>query len=261
VHKEFWDGANFRNGANPPREQWKLPATKTAEESRRAYQAFENYIQFIHRFPEVHFITATDAARLYRDKARGRAFAAAELKAVAADVKEEIRFQSYADYVLTPAEVLALLNAYVVERIAGRRPQTIALGNSPDGPAAGRLAGEGPITTDRSQFERTAVDVQDFLDRRKRVPSEVWLGSRAITPETYLYTLAEVALELLDGQSLPDVIGLKPAQLKTTYVAGDDPKLWGWVIFPRGFRAPTLMDLAKRQAWTLKPAVLDRSPK
>jgi hypothetical protein len=41
-------------------------------------------------------------------------------------------------------------------------------------------------------------------------------------------------------------------------VAKDDPKLWGWVIFPPGFRAPALMELARRQAWTLKPAMLDR---
>ena len=40
------------------------------------------------------------------------------------------------------------------------------------------------------------------------------------------------------------------------YVSKDDPKLWGWVIFPPGFEAPAMMDLAKRQAWTLKPAVL-----
>src|SRR4051812_37580884 len=38
VHKEFWDGVNFRKGANPPREEWKLPAAKTPEESRIAYQ-------------------------------------------------------------------------------------------------------------------------------------------------------------------------------------------------------------------------------
>src|SRR6266481_377040 len=24
VHKEFWDGANFKHGANPPRDQWKI---------------------------------------------------------------------------------------------------------------------------------------------------------------------------------------------------------------------------------------------
>ena len=40
-------------------------------------------------------------------------------------------------------------------------------------------------------------------------------------------------------------------------MSADDPKLWGWVIFPPGFQAPAMMELAKRQAWTLKPAVLD----
>jgi hypothetical protein len=41
-------------------------------------------------------------------------------------------------------------------------------------------------------------------------------------------------------------------------VADDAPHLWGWIIFPRGFRAPEMMELAKRQAWTLKPALLDQ---
>jgi len=40
--------------------------------------------------------------------------------------------------------------------------------------------------------------------------------------------------------------------------SADDPKLWGWPIFPPGFKAPALMELAKRQAWTLKPAILHK---
>ena len=84
VHKEFWDGVNFRNGANPPREQWKQPPAKTAEESRVAYEVFEGYVRFIKRFPEVQFVTATDLAAVYRDGARGRKFAASEIREIAA---------------------------------------------------------------------------------------------------------------------------------------------------------------------------------
>jgi hypothetical protein len=40
------------------------------------------------------------------------------------------------------------------------------------------------------------------------------------------------------------------------YVADDSPGLWGWVIFPKGFNAPHMMEIAKLQAWTIKPAVL-----
>ena len=40
------------------------------------------------------------------------------------------------------------------------------------------------------------------------------------------------------------------------YVAEDSPALWSWPIFPEGFHAPGIMELARLQAWTLKPAVL-----
>ena len=44
---------------------------------------------------------------------------------------------------------------------------------------------------------------------------------------------------------------LKPAQLAAAaYVANDAPNLWGWVIFPRGFRAPALLKFISLQART-----------
>ena len=67
VHKEFWDGVNFGNGANPPREQWKQPKQKTAEETKISYEVFENYVRFMkrHRRPFHH---SARTATLYRDQ-------------------------------------------------------------------------------------------------------------------------------------------------------------------------------------------------
>jgi hypothetical protein len=39
-------------------------------------------------------------------------------------------------------------------------------------------------------------------------------------------------------------------------VSEDKPELWKWVIFPTDFRAPAMMELARRQSWTIKPAIL-----
>jgi hypothetical protein len=118
---------------------------------------------------------------------------------------------------------------------------------------------ELPVTTDRSQFLRTVADVADYLRRRRRIPSCVWLGSRPVPPESYLRALAAVASRVLGGLgggAMPGSITVKPARLAAAdYVADDDPRLWGWTVFPRGFRAPAMMDLAKRQAWTIKPAL------
>jgi hypothetical protein len=256
VHKEFWDGVNFRKGANPPREQWKLPAQKSPEETKTAYEAFETWIRFIKRFPEVQFITASEAAKLYRDRARGRRFTPTEIKAIAAAVGDEVNFQRNKDYTLSASEVFALLDEYVADRAAGRTPDGLEVRGTPFGPT-GESPAEG-ATTDWSQFSRTAVDVADYVHKQGRVPGTVWLGSKPVAPEAYLRSLALVVPDLIDGRAPPDVIEVKPAKLKAAdYVSADDPKLWGWVIFPPDFRAPALMQLAKRQAWTLKPTLLD----
>jgi hypothetical protein len=259
VHKQFWDGVNFSKGANPPREQWKVPPQKSPEETKTAYESFETWIRFIKRFPEVQFVTASEAAKLYRDRARGRKFTPAELKEIAAAVGDEVGFQREKDYTLSASEVFTLLNDYVAERAAGRSPEAVELKETPFGPTSDSPAlPEGGVSTDWSQFGRTAADVADFVRKQGRVPGTVWLGSQPVPPEAYLRSLAAVTRDLIDGKQPTGEIQIKPTPLAAAkYVADDDPKLWGWVIFPPGFHAPEMMRLAKRQAWALKPALLD----
>jgi hypothetical protein len=254
VHKEFWDGVNFRAGANPPRDKWKLPPAKTAEESAVAWRTFEGYIRFIRGFDDVRFITASEAARLYRDRARGRKFTADEIRAIASRVTSEVTFQQHDGLALSASETFALLNEFVAR---GGESEPLELNLSPFGPTEPRPALAGENKVDWSQFSRTASDVADFVRRQNRVPSTVWLGSTPVPPDSYLVALAEVATGLAEGRKPPESVTLKPARLAAAdYVSNDRAGLWGWVIFPPGFRAPAMMELAKRQAWTLKPAIL-----
>jgi hypothetical protein len=209
------------------------------------------------RFPDVQFVTALEMAELYRDLARGRGFTPADLKAIAAAVGPDISFQKRDDYTLAASEVLSLLNDALLERVAGREPGAIELKGTPFGPTSPAPPLTEPVTTDWSQFTRTAADVADFLARQRRVPGTVWLGSVPVPPEAYLAALARVVADLADGQPVPARVEVRPAKLAAAkYVADDGPNLWGWVIFPPEMRAPALMELAKRQAWTLKPAIL-----
>ncbi|MHB1427016.1 MAG: hypothetical protein ACYC3I_27995, partial [Gemmataceae bacterium] len=251
---------NFSRGANPPREKWKEPPAKTEDEMRTSYQVFEEYIRFIKRFPEVRFITASEAAKLYRDRARERRFTVDELRIIAKITKavgEEVSFQEHPQFSLSAGEVFALLNAYVAERPA----DALMVQKTPLGPTGRVPLMTETVTTDASQFQRTCRDVADYLDKHGRIPSAVWLGSRPVPPEAYLTALARIAQLRLNGETMPASIEIKSAKLTAAhYVSDDDPKkLWGWVIFPPGFRAPALMDLAKKQAWTLKPALLNKS--
>jgi hypothetical protein len=38
------------------------------------------------------------------------------------------------------------------------------------------------------------------------------------------------------------------------FVSEDSPAVFDWVIHPPGFHAPRIVEQAKLQAWTLKPA-------
>jgi hypothetical protein len=264
VHKEFWDGVNFKYGANPPREQWRQPPMKSPRESQLAFEVFENYVRFMKRFPDVKFVTATQAAEIYRDRARGKAFTRKELDAIAAAVTDQVTFQRHGDYTLAPSEVFSLLNEYFAEATAGRSLEKITLTGTPYGPSNAVPVVTEPVTADWSQVTRTAADVADFVRKQKRIPTSVWLGSKAVPPESYLAALAKTIakLEYEKSQEAPRSVTFLPARLAAAdHVAADNPKLWGWVIFPRGFRAPAMMELAKRQAWTLKPAVLGQSSK
>jgi hypothetical protein len=114
------------------------------------------------------------------------------------------------------------------------------------------------LSTDRSQFLRTAQDVESFMAQEGRVPSAIWVGSVPVTPESWLVACASIgARHLFAGRRPPARVALRPARLKSAdHVAEDSPRLWGWIIFRKGFSAIKMMALAKRQAWTLKPAIL-----
>jgi peptidoglycan/xylan/chitin deacetylase (PgdA/CDA1 family) len=268
IHKEFWDGVNFAHGANPPPEEWKLPPMKTPDESEQAFKFFEELVTYMKSFPRVEFLTASEALRLFKDAAQRRTFSPQELAAIARQVDPEVTFQVHDDYTLAASEVFFLLNKYVAG-VVRKEPQAILLDGTPYGPAssfdfavtrASRLAEaplEGGATIDVpwNQFARTVQDVEEFLEKNDRVPSVVHLGSRPVSPESYLVALGQVTTRLLVRAEPPEKVSFAPARLGAgQYVADDSPQLWGWVIFPEGFHAPKMMGLAKLQAWTLKPS-------
>ncbi|HEV3260219.1 MAG TPA: hypothetical protein VG013_25405, partial [Gemmataceae bacterium] len=179
---------------------------------------------------------------------------------IAKGVKENVSFQKADGYALAAGEIFTVLNEYVAARSAGKKPSSVELKGTPYGPSNPVAALSGPVRTDRSQLERTAADVAGFLDNPGRIPTSVWLESVAVAPEAYLNALARVTIDLVDSKPMPETIEVQPARLAVAaHVANDGPDLWGWVIFPPGFRAPAMMQVAKRQAWTLKPAILHPS--
>jgi hypothetical protein len=106
-----------------------------------------------------------------------------------------------------------------------------------------------------SQFQRSVQDLHNFIQLSHQIPNAVWLGSTPVPPEAFLVAMARIATKNTANGSAPNIVKITPAQLATEhYIAEDSPKLWSWPIFPPGFHSEHLMELARLQAWTLKPA-------
>jgi hypothetical protein len=119
--------------------------------------------------------------------------------------------------------------------------------------------GTRPASFRWGAFAQAVRETSAFCRTSHRLPDEVWIGAESMSPADYLATLARTLEDLIGSGTIPtDVIGRQGHYTADRHVAEDAPALWGWVIFPEGFHAPRIMELARLQAWTLKPAVLRR---
>jgi peptidoglycan/xylan/chitin deacetylase (PgdA/CDA1 family) len=262
VHAEFWDGVNFAHGANPDRGDWKLPRTRPAAETEKAFDDFEQYVRFIKAQQDTRFVTATELLDLYRDRAPERSLGKDDVLRAARAVQQDITFQRADGYALSAADVFTVLTGATAAFIDRGELPAAAHMTAMDGPARPYVAPTGGTRSSMyrwTAFARAVRDVADFCRTNHRLPDEVWIGSESLSPADYVAMLGSVVESLIaTGKPPADVLRREGRFTADRYVAEDSPQLWGWVIFPEGFHAPRIMELAGLQAWTLKPAILQR---
>jgi hypothetical protein len=263
VHQEFWDAVNFRRGKNPPREEWKQPPQRPRQETDAAYERFAQYVDFQRSLPGVKHVTAADLAALYRNRIVDEGADLATIKYVAEKIAQAdglvgiVRDRS--GRVISPAEQLSLVVGFLAgaireQRVPVRVDVAALLGPSERPPAT--------EVTDLPwrAFRDTLLDVFDEVRARGQVPSRVFAGTKKIAPADFLRAAATVALAVAAGPGPPVfptrvVIPNGTTIATERHVAEDTPDLFGgWIIHPEGFRAPRIVEMAKLQAWTLKPA-------
>jgi hypothetical protein len=268
VHQTFWDGVNFGRGANPPREQWKPPPQRTPEETSAAFERYAAYVDFIRQTPNVRFVTATDLPKLYPDRLRSEGVSQATLVKLADRVGESARAGAAGldalavdGVTFSPADQFELITAAASATVtgAGLPEKVVAKGLlGPDGPSPEKnaLAGE---TLTWFAFRDALADVNDYVKTNGRVPPRVYIGPDAMAPADFLATVARwYASDAKSDKSKREetVMLVKDVPLAAvSHIAKDTPNLFGgWVIHRANYRAPHVMEVARWQAWTLKPA-------
>ncbi len=262
VHTEFWDGVNFRRGANPPRSEWKLPATRPAEETEKAFRDFEEYIGFMKTQPGARFVTAAELMKLYPDRAVARSFNREEILALAKAMRNEITFQKFDAFTLSAADVFTLLNEAMNGWIEKNEMPTAVKLTTLDGPTRTYNQPVGsarPVSFKWSAFAEAVRETTAFYRAHNRMPAEIWFGVESLSPQDYLATLAEVIGEIAVSGKKPELVKVRAGNFTSDqYVSADSTKLWDWPILPENFQAPRIIELGRLQAWTLKPALRQR---
>lgn len=266
VHQEFWDGVNFRRGANPPREQWKPPPQRPPEETEAAFQRFGQYIDFMRSQPGVHFVTAGDLPLLYPDATRSGGASEQDLAQIAASIVTSsgggLDFQVMGNRAYSLADQFELLTVAVSQALAGKNPGFPLKAKGLLGPDNLPPASER-THLDWFAFRDTTRDVLNYIQTEHRIPARVFAGADAIAPADYLVALAQAydayrrtgKLPRDEGVTLP----MNTPVLPQRHIAEDTPGLFGgWIIHKEGFRAPKVLEVARLQAWTLKPAIPKR---
>lgn len=252
VHRQFWDGVNFARGANPPRSEWKLPPLKYSEEQEQAFHAFETYLDHIVNYSGVRLVTAREIPSLYPDRVYSQPLTRSDVRTIAKAFQKRLSYVGLDRRIVSAAEGLLALSHFVAKIDKDPQPEEITL-EFAYGPASmpQRFVTEGTFRW--NAIQQAAQELLDTVHETKQLPSIIWVAGEPMRPEDFAVTLASlIAAERYSGN-----IPMRQGELEAKqYVADDSPRLWGWVIFPKGFDAPRIMEIAKLQTWTIKPAAL-----
>lgn len=222
---KFWDGVNFSHGANPEPSQYQRPPVRTPESREQAFRMFLDWVDHVRRTPGLRIVTARDIPSYFEP--RDAAPPLAEARRLADSIDAHAGF-SPADHLLA---LLGLPPAYV------------------DGPLHRAASTYGEAAIPRPAFERARKEASAFIRRFRRLPDQVWLGPDYLALPDFAATLAAAPAE--------GPVPVRKGRLDIeSRIGRDAAKLYDWVIHPKGFAPESILEMARLQAWTLKPARL-----
>jgi hypothetical protein len=118
-----------------------------------------------------------------------------------------------------------------------------------DGPtAAGSTSYSRPAIA-RAAFDVAVRDAGDIVRRNGRLPNEVFIGSERLSLVDFAATLAGRIIS-----ASGDVRVVRGRIDFERYFATDPRKPFDWLIHPESFTGAHILELARLQGWTLKPA-------
>ncbi|MFN3622106.1 MAG: hypothetical protein ACK4TI_04360, partial [Nitrososphaerales archaeon] len=191
-----------------------------------------------------------------RDYALNRFFNKNEIACLASDLIS-ISFREINNAYVSASEIFWLITASLAEyKTNGILPSKVK-NNYPLGPY--RLFKSDSLDMVKlEEFLKVSYDVKLFIESNNRIPDSIEINSVKVSPVDFLASEAELYMELYRGEKPEEVRLIEGRFEPDSYVSIEGAKsCWRWIIFPKDFEAWNLVELAKLQTWTIKPATLN----
>jgi len=232
VHTEFWDAVNFANGTVRERKEWVLPKRRSEKDAEHCFGILKAYVEHAKSLHNVQFVTAADLIHIYATPIPP----VVDTATLARHFKESISFLSMPSGDLSAADILLEL-LHVPARYV-------------DGPTATGITTYEETTIPAFVFDSMLQDVRSFIETNHRLPNEVFVGSKTLSLVDFAATLAQHLLAPGPVLVVHGKVGFERC------FSTDAQSAFKWPIHPEGFAPEELLQLARLQGWTLKPARL-----
>jgi hypothetical protein len=243
---DFWDGVNFRRGANPPREEWQPAPLRTNEEMHRRVDLLGEFLRWTLENPGVEYITAQEACRY--EAVETAPLTSEDLCSMAVQLQNGPDYCICGKRSLCASEVLSL---FAREILGLHRIPEFFYGPEKE------LPSEIHTTASPGELAKAVMQQYDRVLGYKQLPVLYRVGENLLNPVDLFENLRRAVAQGtgFDAQ-MPLTAGttaLQPVRhVNTSYDWAKD-----WIIFPDGLDASGVVRHALLQTWTLKPAIFE----
>jgi hypothetical protein len=239
---------------------------KSREQTALDLERLEKFVAYLGSLPGARFITASDAREIYADRSRDHEFTVEELASVCERSKTAITFQNVDRMWVSAAEIFSLTVMALAEYSRSNALPKFVKTVQPLGP---REKYSGLYKPDSTVEVASLLDACVILASRDRelpisyLPAAVEIGeSGKLSLEDFFATCCGLYFTIARGHGPPPRIAIERGNFEVGKYVTDEGARKDWAgtgTNPEGFSAPRQVELARLQAWTLKPAVADVS--
>jgi len=249
----FGDGLNFRDGKNTPREQWIPVPIRSRKKIDDIIKDLDKFLEFVagEGFPVVAY---RDVYERYKEE--NIWVDAPVALTLAAAVRDELTYYPANGMYFSPAEIFGMvafmLNYFNQDKTL---PDTMPV-RRPIGPTEKHTISDAPADVPTKSFIDAASEVDRDVSFRHSIPARIKVANANILPGDFLKTGAGLIRKIANGEAYADTITLESGSNEPAIVHRADFKnmrIRGWLFAP-DFEATNVVEMAKLQTWTAKPA-------